>query len=205
MLPLHALHFRLWVKVMNPCLILDYNSVDKITGSIFILRQQIPRNIEPRSFLVISQHSRFLSCRDLGHTQDICKNCLHCPKTYAHFAGYTLQVSPPVTHNQIVNDLHIFISGSIFGAARPCIILNALSSSLKFCSPFFHCAIRRRLIPKCFHGVFVNFLGSHYLLTNILSPLSLQLSPFCKFDALSSLNTVVQKQSSVTKCFLLPR
>ena len=32
---------------------------------------------------------------------------------------------------------------------------------------WFHCAIRRRLIPNCFHEVFVNFLGSHSLPTKI--------------------------------------
>ena len=67
-----------------------------------------------------------------------------------------------------MNDLHIFISGGIFGAARPCIILNALSPTrLNSAAHFFHCAIRRRIIPKCFHEVFVNFLGSHSLLTKI--------------------------------------
>ena len=71
-LPLHALHFRLWGKVMNTCLILGYNSVDKKPGIIVISRQEIPRNIEQRSFLVISQHSRYPCCRDIGHTQDIC-------------------------------------------------------------------------------------------------------------------------------------
>ena len=96
---------------------LGLQSVDKITGIIFISRQEILRNIEPTSFLVISQHSRYPSCRDLGHTQDIRKNCLHCPKTYVHFAGYTSQVWSPVTHSQVVHDLYIFISGDIFGAA----------------------------------------------------------------------------------------
>ena len=122
----------------------------KITGIIFISRQEIPRNIEPRWFLVISQHSRYPSCRDLGHTQDICQNCLHCPTTYAHFAGYTSQVSPPVTNSQVVNDLHIFISGGIFGLARPCIILNALSPTLKFCIPFFSLCYKKETHSQLF-------------------------------------------------------
>ena len=32
----------------------------------------------------------------------------------------------------------------------------------------FHCVIRRRLLPKGFHGVFMNFLGRHSFLTEVL-------------------------------------
>ena len=137
-------HFRLWVKVMNPWLILGYNSVDKITGIIFMSRQETPRNNEPRSFF--------------GHQSRFSVPILPRPWTYPRYLlelfaqpqklfpqptslAMTSQVSPPVTHNQVVNDLHIFISGGVFGAARPCIILNALSLTLKCCRPFFHCAI----------------------------------------------------------------
>ena len=70
---------------------------------------------------------------------------------------------------------------------------------------FFHRVIRRRLIPKCFYSLRKFAWESFPSYKDILSPLSLQLSPFFKFDALSSLNTVVQKQSRVTKCFLLSR
>ena len=104
------------VKVVNPCLILGYNSLDKIAGIIFIAGQEIPRNIKPSCFLILGQHSRHPSC------QKLC---------------YASQVSPPITHNQGVHGLDIFIRGGIFGAARPSTILNALSPTLKLCCPFF--------------------------------------------------------------------
>ena len=50
-LPLFALHIWLWVKAVNPCLNLGYNSLDKTVGIIFIARQKIPRNIKPSPFL----------------------------------------------------------------------------------------------------------------------------------------------------------
>ena len=101
---------------------------------------------------------------------------MYCPKTYAnfdslnfvsipdpcclsYFASYASQVSPLFTHNQGVQDLDIFISGVIFGMARPSIILNALSPPLTLCCLYFHCAIRRRLIRKCFYEVSMKFLG----------------------------------------------
>ena len=46
MLPLFALHFLLWVKVVNSCLTLGYNSVDKIVRIIVIARQKIGRKIK---------------------------------------------------------------------------------------------------------------------------------------------------------------
>ena len=45
---------------------------------------------------------------------------------------------PPITHNQGVHNLDIFISGGILGAARPPIIFDALSPPLKLCCLFFH-------------------------------------------------------------------
>ena len=44
--------------MVNPCLILGFNSLDKIAGIIFIGRQEIPRNIEPSPFLTIGHHSQ---------------------------------------------------------------------------------------------------------------------------------------------------
>ena len=67
-LPLLALHFWLWVKVVNPYLIMGYNSLDKIARIIFIARQEIPRNIERSPFLIIGQHSQTHLCRNLWHT-----------------------------------------------------------------------------------------------------------------------------------------
>ena len=54
---------------MNPCLILGYNSLNKIAGIIFISRQEIPRNIELSPFLIIGQHS----CTNLAKTFDMPK------------------------------------------------------------------------------------------------------------------------------------
>ena len=67
-LPLFALYFWLWVKVVNPCLILGYNSLDRFAVIIFIARQEIPKNIEPSPFLIIGQHSGHPSCWNLWHT-----------------------------------------------------------------------------------------------------------------------------------------
>ena len=53
------------VKVVNPCLILGYNSLDKITGIIFKARLEIPRHMEPSPFPIIGQHSRHQSCKNL--------------------------------------------------------------------------------------------------------------------------------------------
>ena len=39
---------------------------------------------------------------------------------------------------------------------------------LKRCCLFIQCAIRRRLLPKGFHEVFMNFLGKHSFLTEVL-------------------------------------
>ena len=87
------------------------------------------------------------------------------PKTYAHFASNASQVSPPITHNQDVHDPDIFISGGIFGAARPSIIpmlsLPLLNSAAHF-SPCY-----KETLPKGFHEVFMSFLGMHSFLTEV--------------------------------------
>ena len=134
----------------NPCLILGYTPLDKIAGIIFIGDTEKYR---AKSFS--DYPSTFVTSilSKLWHTQDVGQDWLYCPKTHVHFASYASQVSPPFTHNQRVNDLDIFISGGIFGAARLSIILNALSPPLKLCCPFLHCAIKRRLLSKSFHEV----------------------------------------------------
>ena len=55
--------------MVNPCLILCYNSLDKITEIIFIVRQEIPSYIEPSPILIMAQHSR----HHLAETFDILK------------------------------------------------------------------------------------------------------------------------------------
>ena len=138
--------------MVNSCLILGYKSLDIITGIIFIVRQGIPRNNKPSPFLIIGLYLRhpltYLRCR-LGLIVLI-------PKIMT--ATY---VSPHITHNQGVHDLDIFISGGIFGAARP----SSLFTSQTLLPIFFHCAIRRGLLPKGFHKLFMNFLGRHSFLT----------------------------------------
>ena len=69
------------------------------------------------------------------------QDCLNCPKTYAHSAGYISQVSPPITHGQTVHNLNDFICSILFGAPRPLLIFNALPLPPKFSSPFLHCDI----------------------------------------------------------------
>ena len=57
---------------------------------------------------------------------------------------------------------------AFWGAARLSIILKVLAPPLKLCCPSFHCAIRRRLLPKDFHEVFMNILGRYSFLTEEL-------------------------------------
>ena len=159
--------------MVNPCLIFGYNSLHKIAGIIFLSRQELPRNIKPSPFLIISQH----------------------------FASYASQVSL-FTHNQGVYDLDIFISGGIFGTARPSIILKALSSPLKLGYLFFHCAIRRRLLPKGFHEVFMNFLERHSFLTEILDNCSdFKFLHFANVSHPPLLRSASHKQPSTITCF----
>ena len=120
--------------MVNPCLIYGYNSLDKIAGNIFIARQEIPRNIEPSPFLIIGTHC----LHHLAKTFDICKMSVRID-CYAHFARYASQVLPPITHNQGVHDLDIYISGGTFGVGRPSIILNALSPLLNSAAHFSLC------------------------------------------------------------------
>ena len=101
------------------------------------------------------------------------------------------------TFSSVVDSL-----GRLFEAPRQFIIFGALPPPPKFSSPFLHCAIRRRLLPKGFHEVFMNFLGRHSFFTEVLFWLLwLQLSPFCQFDiSVSSL----QQLPSVIKSFEIP-
>ena len=161
MLPLFALHFWLWVKVVNPCLILSCNSFDKLTGIIFIVRQEIPRNIKR---WVLFWSSVNIHGAHLAETFGIPKmlvriDCTAPIDCIANFA-----------HNQGVHDLDIFITDGIFAAARASIIINTLSPPLKLCCQIFHCAIRRRLLPSVSSKFFYDFFlgGRHSFLTEVL-------------------------------------
>ena len=168
-------------------------SLDKIAWIIFIVRQEIPRNIKRSPFLIIGHHLRH------PHLSEKMSVRIDC---YAHFASYASQVSTPITHYQGVHDRDSFISGGIFGTARPPIIFNALSLPLKLCCPFCHCAIRR-LLPKAFYEVFMNFFGRHCFLKEVYIwwPLWFQVSPIYKCVALSSLKDALHKQPITTACF----
>ena len=57
--------------MVNPYLILGYISFDQTAGTIFIAKQNIPRNIEPCPFLIIGQHLRYMYqivLLDFSHT-----------------------------------------------------------------------------------------------------------------------------------------
>ena len=136
-----------WVKVVNACLILGYNWLDKIAGMIFIARQELSRNIEPSPFLIIGQHSLHPFCQNLDipdmSVRIYCTGPLFMPTSLA-----MIRRSRLLSHiTRVCKTNNIFISGGISGAA---IILNTLSPPLKLCCPFFHCAIRR-LLPEGFH------------------------------------------------------
>ena len=127
---------------------------------------------------------------------------MFCPKTYAHFASYASQVSSPITHNQVVHDLDIFISGSIFGATRPSIILNTLSPLLNSAALCFHYVIRRRPLSKDFHEVLMKLLGRHSSLTEVLDNHSdLKFLYFANVSHPPLLKSALHKQPSMTASF----
>ena len=88
---------------------------------------------------------------------------LNCPKTYACLSSYIMQASSPVTHDQTVHKLSVFVCCFPFRAPRPFIILHALPPSSKLSNPFYT-AVRRRLISKGFNEVVMNFLRGHAFL-----------------------------------------
>ena len=45
---------------------------------------------------------------------------------------------------------------------------STLSPPLKLCCPFFNCTLRR-LLPKGFHEIFMNYLGRHSFLSEVLN------------------------------------
>ena len=93
----------------------------QLAGITFYARQDISRNIEWSSVNIRGTH--------LDIPKMLVRIDCTAPKTYAHFISYASQVSPHITHtcNKGVHNLQIFISGGIFGTARPSTILNALT------------------------------------------------------------------------------
>ena len=147
----------------EPSLILGYNSVDKITGIIFISRQEILRNIEPTSstFSVPILPRPWKYPRYPLELFALPQNL--CPLCWLYFLSLaSCHIKPGCARSLHFHQWWHLLGGLTF-------IVNALSPPLKFCSPFFHRAIRRRLIPKCFHEVFINFLGRHSLFITALT------------------------------------
>ena len=119
--------------MVNPCLILGKNSLDKIAGISFIARQEIPRNIEPSPFLITSQHSS----THLAKTFDISKMSVRIDCTTQKLMPTSLAMlhrSCLLSHITRVCTTLTF--SSAMGVDRPSIILNALFPPLKLCCPF---------------------------------------------------------------------
>ena len=114
------------------------------------------------------------------------------------FPSYASQVSPPITHNQRVPELDIFISGDIFWTARLSIILNTLSPPHKL---FFHC-YKKETPYQGFPWSLHEFPWETFLsYRSTWLPLWFQVSPFCKCVASSSLKIALHKEPSMTTCF----
>ena len=80
------------------------------------------------------------------------------------------------------------------------------SSSFKLCCPFFHCAIRRRLLSKGFHEVFMNFLGRHSFLREVLDKCSdFKFLHFANVSHPPLFISALHKQPSMTACFSQPQ
>ena len=75
---------------------------------------------------VWSWHSLFVSISIDSVSRHDGSDRLNCPRTYAYLSSYITQASSPVTHDQIVRKLNVFVSSSPFRAPRPFMILQAL-------------------------------------------------------------------------------
>ena len=114
--------------MVNPCLILGYNSLKKLPGSSL---QEIPRNVEASLFLIISQHlAKIFDIQKMSDRID----WLYYPKTP--------WVSPLSHITRVCTTLTISSVGASLG--RP----NHPS--------------------KGFHEVFMNLLGRHSFLNEVL-------------------------------------
>ena len=151
--------------MVNTRLILGYNSLDKIAGVIFIARQEIPRNIELSPFLIVN-----ISGTHLAETFDIPKMSVWIDCTAPKLTPTSL---PMLYRSRLLSNITRECTTLTFPSAvaslgrpdRPS--SSTFSPPLKLCCPFFHCAIRR-LLPRSFHKVFMNFLGRHSFLTEVL-------------------------------------
>ena len=80
-------------------------------------------------------------------------------------------------------------------------MLKSLPPPLKLRCPFLHCVIRR-LLPKGFHQVFMNFLVMHFFLTEVLDSCSdFKFLHFANASHPTLLKSVLSKQPSTTACF----
>ena len=123
-------------------------------------------NIEPSPFLIIGQHLRHPSY----DTFDIPKMSVRIDCTAPKLMPTSLAM---LRRSRLLSHINsacttMTFSSVVASLGHLSIILNALSPSLKLGCPFFHCAIRRRLLPNGFHEVFMNFFGRHSFLTEVL-------------------------------------
>ena len=162
--------FRFRIRVMDPSLVLGHSSVHKFLRVILIARQKIPRNIEPAS---LWSSVNILGTR-LDKTLDIHRMSVRIDWTAPKLVPTSLAISRRfrlLSHMTRLCSIPTFSSViTSLGHPGPFIIFNALCPAPKFSIPFLHCAIRtwRRLLPKGFHEVSINFLGRHSFLSEIL-------------------------------------
>ena len=166
---------------MDPSLILGHNSVHKFLR--VIPHSEEKRYLEISSLLLFWSSVNILGTH-LAETLDIPKMSVRIDWTAPKLMPTSLAIS---RRFRLLSHMTRLCTTSTFssvvaslGSHRPFIIFNALPPPplLKFSSPFLHCAIRRRLLPKGFHEVFMNFLGRHsflqrYVMTALTSTFSI--------------------------------
>ena len=143
---------------------LVYNTLNKITRIIFKGRQETPRNIEPSPFL-INIHGTHLAA-----TFDIPRMSIRIYFTAPKLMPTSLAMlhrSRLISHiTRVCTTLTISSAVASLGRQNRHYPQCSLSRT-KPCCPFLHCAIRR-LLHKGYHDVFMNFLGRHSFITEVL-------------------------------------
>ena len=128
--------------MVNPCFILGYKVLDKITGIIFIAKHEIPRNIEPSPFLSLFNIRR----THLVETFDIPKMSVRIDCTAPKLMPTSLAM---VRRSRLLSHMTEVCTTLTFSSAVASLGRPDRSSStlppppLKLCWLFFHCAIKR--------------------------------------------------------------
>jgi hypothetical protein len=149
---------------MNPSFIRSYYPVDKIRF-ILIAREKISWNVKPGPFLVVSQLSWYQSSGN-RHAIDISQNCLNWTKPYSHFPTMLCRSCHLWHMTRLCTASAVSSLVASFGrSSSPMLSLPLLNSS----AHYFYSAIGRGLFPKCIHEVFMDFLGGHPFLTEVLN------------------------------------